>query len=458
MPSRRDQVQAQSIVQNRMVCALVSGDPDAADNPHRPLGTGTIGGLLVATLIIVGFAVYGYLRPGGATTWQNPGSVVIEKETGSRYVYVQGRLRPILNYASARLLLGADAKTVTVSAKSLATVPHGQPVGIPGAPDTLPTAAAATSVWSVCAPVAVDRVGQQDTATTLSIAPAATGTPLPDDRAVLVSSGGEQYMIHGGHRLRLGAPWIARILGADRAAVPVPANWLRIVPAGPDLVAPQPGRRGAQGPVIGGTPRKVGDLFLVRGAGDTVRYYQLRSDGLAVLNPLQYVLAGADPAGVHGGQPPEPVEVTAAALNAVRTAPAVAADQVPATVPAIADAPPNGTAWCLRQPINGAAPQITVDRPAPAVDAVVDGYQLTRTDRTADAVSVAAGQGGLFAAGRFGQPAGPGWFVVTDAGVKYPVANAATAERLGFAGGPRPAPPELLDLLPTGPRLGAGAG
>ncbi|SNY69824.1 type VII secretion protein EccB [Paractinoplanes atraurantiacus] len=457
MPSRRDQVQAQSIVQNRMVCALVSADPDAADNPHRPLGTGTIGGLLVATLIIVGFAVYGYLRPGGSTKWQTPGSLVVEKETGSRYVYVQGRLRPILNYASARLLLGPEAKTVTVSAKSLAAAPHGQPVGIPGAPDTLPTAAAGVGVWSVCAPVAVDRVGRQDTATTLSITAKPTGTPVPADKAVLVSSGGEQYLIQAGRRLRLGAPWIARVLGGDeRAATPVPANWLRIVPAGPDLVAPQPGRRGAAGPAIDGVHRKVGDLFLVRGAGDTVRYYQLRSDGLAALNPLQYVLAGADPAGVRGGRSPEPVEVTAAGISGVRTAPAVVTG--PEVAPAIAEAPPEGAAWCVRQPMNGAPPEITVDRPAPAADAVVDGYQLSRTDRTADAVSVAAGQGGLVAAGRFGQPAGPGWFVVTDAGVKYPVADAATAERLGFAVGPRPAPPELLDLLPTGPRLGAGAG
>ncbi|MFF5075654.1 type VII secretion protein EccB [Actinoplanes sp. NPDC000266] len=458
MPSRRDQVQAQSIVQNRMVCALVSADPDAADNPHRPLGTGTIGGLLVATLIIVGFAVYGYLRPGGSTKWQTPGALVVEKETGSRYVYVQGRLRPILNYASARLLLGAEAKTVTVSAKSLATAPHGQPVGIPGAPDSLPTAAAGSSVWSVCAPVAVNRVGRQDTATTLSITSKPAGTPLPAGRAVLVSAGGEQYLILDGRRLRLGAPWIARILGADRAATPVPVNWLRIVPAGPDLVAPPPGRRGSAGPVIDGVRRKVGDLFLVRGTGDTVRHYQLRSDGLAVLNPLQYALARFDPAGLRGGRPPEPVEMTPAALNAVRSAPAVATDQVPAAVPVLAEEPPDGTAWCVRQSMDGAPPAMTVDRPAPPVDAVVDGYQLSRTDRTANAVSVSAGQGGLFAAGRFGQPAGPGWFVVTDAGVKYPMADAATAERLGFAGGPRTAPPELLDLLPTGPRLGAGAG
>lgn len=65
----------------------------------------------------------------------------MEKETGTRYLFLDGRLRPVRNYASALLLTGKGAAVRTVAAKALSDVPHGAPIGIDGAPDSLPTPA-----------------------------------------------------------------------------------------------------------------------------------------------------------------------------------------------------------------------------------------------------------------------------------------------------------------------------
>ncbi|MFC5945599.1 type VII secretion protein EccB [Micromonospora harpali] len=81
------------------------------------------------------------------------------------------------------------------------------------------------------------------------------------------------------------------------------------------------------------------------------------------------------------------------------------------------------------------------------------GVGVTRTPRTADAVAVAPGLGGLLVAGRGGEP-GTGYYLVTDAGVKYPLAGGAVAERLGYPpANATVVSPDLIDLLPTGPTL-----
>jgi hypothetical protein len=118
------------------------------------------------------------------------------------------------------------------------------------------------------------------------------------------------------------------------------------------------------------------------------------------------------------------------------------------------DDPHNGSGWCLRQPMSGGPAEIIVDEPASAADTVRRNPAIDNTDRTANAIAVAPGLGGLYAAGRFGQGAGAMLFLITDTGVKYPVASTDAAERLGYYAEPGPCPPELLDLLPTGPSLG----
>ncbi|MEV4759510.1 type VII secretion protein EccB [Micromonospora sp. NPDC049559] len=461
MQSRRDQVQAQSYVWSRLVTALVVADADAAENPNRRTVVGTVSGLLVAALVVVGFTVYGFLRPGGASAWQKPGVLVVEKETGSRYLYVGNRLRPVLNYSSARLMFPAEPKVVSVSRRSLAAVPHGQPVGIVGAPDALPPPGrVAGQLWTVCAAAAPDQTGRTTTATTLAItaAGAAGGRALAPDEAVLARAGDRTYLLWRGYRLRLAADWMPRVLGADGGAAPVEESWLETVPAGPDLAPPDVPERGAPGPLVDGRPTRIGQLFVARTANGAERHYLLRRDGLSPLGSLAYAIVAADPATarLYDGGPVRPEELSLAALAQAPTSdrPVLPAG-VPAELPRILPARPPGGAWCARHRMADGGVQIVADAPVTVAGMVTDGLALRRGSRTAAAVSVAPGQGGLVVAGRFGQALGPDRYLVTDAGVKYPVADADSAARLGFpASDARPVPARLLDLLPTGPALG----
>lgn len=447
MQSRRDQVQAQSYVLGRLTSALVAGEPDGLENPHRRTFTGAVAGVLVAAIVVGGFAVYGFLRPGSASSWRKPGTLIVERDSGTRYVLAGGRLRPVLNAASARLLLGAAPKVVTVSRTSLAGVPHGQPVGIAGAPDALPPAATlAGREWTACGFAGRDEAGTSATVMTLAVS-APAGTPaIGRDEAVAVraDSGGDTHLLLGGERRRLTEDWMPRVLGFADAPTTVPRAWLDLVPAGADVVPPAvPGR---------GTG-KVGQLYVSRAPDASERHYVLLPDGLSPLSATAYALLAGDPA--TGGRPRE-LGLSELGQLPVSHAPPLGAD-LPAAPPRPAPAPA-GTAWCVRRQPTGAI-DVVADRPLGAGDVVRDAYEVTRTNRTAAAVRVTAGTAGLARAARAGQAPGGGLFLITDTGTKYPLSGGDVADALGYPPGQAVGvPPELLDLLPTGPLLDPAQG
>ncbi|MFI6078699.1 type VII secretion protein EccB [Actinoplanes sp. NPDC051343] len=455
--SRRDQIQAQSYVWSRLVSALVTGDADAAENPNRRLLTGTVGGLLLAALITIGVTAYGFVRPGGATAWEKPGVLIVEKETGSRYALVDGRLRPILNYASVRLFFGKDPQVIMASAKSLGAVPHGDPLGVVGAPDGLPVAGRVSGqAWTVCAAATSDLTGKAVPITTLSIAEAGprTDRPLDTGSALLVAG---DVMVWQGRRIRLTEDWLARVLGADGPPLPVQPTWLGALPAGPDLApVPVPGR-GDAGPSVDGRPTRIGELFSASAENGAQRRFVLQSDGLMTLSPMAYAVVAADPAtaALYRGEAVATIPLSLAALAQLPVSGRAAlSGSLPQEPPRLITRPPSGLDWCVRQNMGDGQIEVSADRTPGASDAVTDGLRITRTPRTAAYVAVAAGDGGMVVAGRFDQALGNSRYLVTDAGVKYPVPDAATAERLGYpSSGDHPVPPALLDLLPTGPLL-----
>ncbi|WP_431727159.1 type VII secretion protein EccB [Verrucosispora sp. TAA-831] len=458
MQSRRDQVQAQSYVLGRLTGALVAGEPETPENPHRRILVGSLAGLLVAALVVAGFAVYGFLRPGGADSWRAPRQLVVEKETGSRYVLVDGTLRPVLNYTSARLIFGAVPKVVSVSGRSLADVPRGRPLGIVGAPDALPAPGAlAGTAWHVCAQATRDGAGTPATTTTLAVDRSATDTPLPAEQAVVARvAAGPTFLVWQGRRFALTRDWLSRAFGYDGVPVLVEPGWLEQLPVGPDLAPVPVPDRGRPGPEVDGRPTRIGQLFVVRVAGLPERHYLLHRDGLSQLGPLAHGLVESDPDTARAYRP-APVAPTAMSPAALARLPVSAQPTVPADLPPTPPTraePGPGRVWCVRH-TDGGGIGVTSRPPLTAPAArTVDGTGVTRTARTAGAVSVAPGVGGLVRLGRPGQLPGTGYFLVTDAGIKYPLADPSVAEVLGYPlDGAATVTRGLLDLLPTGPLL-----
>jgi type VII secretion protein EccB len=450
----------------RLVSALMRAEPDMAVPPMRRSWSGLIIGSLIAALVVAGFAVMSLVSPGGASGWRKPGTLILDKGTGTRFVLADGRLRPVLNYASARLLLGDKLTVDSVPSKSLKDVPRGGPVGINGAPDSLPEADGESAPWLACASSAGAKP-----ALSLLIGADTDERPLSPRQAVLVrTSDGTTYLVTGGRRLRVTAPWVTRALGfSDGAAIGVRDAWINTLPTGPDLPPPATPGVGQNAPDLDGHPAKVGEVFVVRGASTDQRLYLLTTGGLQPMTQTAAALALSDPetAKAYPGGTVGTRDLSPAALAAstVLSTPAWMAQLPPA--PPTVDAVTAGRMPCVRSVPGGNrldTSVVTVPAvPVTASNAVPAAISASGTatagdpagNRIADQVAVAPKAGLLARTLPSPGVPGEGLYLVTEDGAKFPVANDAAATALGYkTASAVPVTADLLALLPTGPVLG----
>lgn len=457
MQSRRDQVQAYFFVVGRMVSAVTHGRPDALVAPNRRLSTGTVLGVLLAALIAAVFGIYGLFVPGGDTSWRAPGAVVAVEDTGARFLYLDGQLRPVLNYASARLAGAGASPVVSVAQSSVAGVPVGRPIGIPGAPDALPAAKNLDpGPWTVCARPPESAAGGTPTVTLLL--GRSPGTVLGDDQGLLVATPDDtRYLLWQGRRHRLTDPAVVQVLGYGRTTpVPVTPAWLNPIPVGRDIGVPPTDGAGAAGPAVDGRPTRVGQVFQVHNpalGGD--QFYLLRPDGVAPVSPTAAALVLAAPAtaAAYPGTAPVPVPLGPAGMTGLPVSAGTdLVDGLP-TTPPVAATPPGDAVPCVRYTPGAATASVELRRRT-EVDAGAVPTARHAVGTTADRVSIPGGSGVL------ARPAGAagGTVLVTDVGVRFPLADDRTADALGYSGAPVTSiPPALLDLLPTGPVLSPAA-
>jgi type VII secretion protein EccB len=453
MQNRRDQAQAHAFVMGRLVSALLRAGPDAPITPLRRFLVGALIGVIFGCIGMVGFGVYGFFVPGGSTAWRTPGAMVVEKETGSRYVLVDGVLRPVLNYASARLILGRQPKVVTVSRNSLRDAPRGLPVGIVGAPDYLPDAGQLTGRhWRVCSALRPDATGKDKPYVILDVLPTPAAAPADSGQALLARTpAGQLYLIADGRRLSIPQPATLGALGyaADKASL-VGWAWINAVPAGPDLTAEDIPARGAAGVQIEGRATMAGQLFKVPGldASTPEQYFVMRTDGLSPLTPLGAALMLADPATrrSYPGGSPAIAELGRATLAGARMS---AISSVNEALPATPPTPmPIGTgqAPCLGLAMTDAGPTVGISVAVPpTAEAAGSGAGA------ADLVVVRPGIGLLARALPAPGVADGTLYVLVDTGVRYPISSVEAATALGYAAGlavPVPAP--ILSLIPSG--------
>ncbi|WP_405467265.1 type VII secretion protein EccB [Streptomyces canus] len=430
MQNRRDHVQAHRFAVGRLVSALVAGDPGPVEVPMRRGNLGMQFGALVAVLLAAGFAVYGLISPGASTAWRSPGSIIVEEETGNRYLYLDKQLYPMANYASALLVAGARAKTVSASRASLADVRRGPQLGILGAPDDVPPV---TDLLSGDRAVCLPSGGTQ---TLVDLDPAGRSTPVPRDGRLLVSGPDHtSYILWNGrtYRLRSHAELVALGLVAQQP-VPVSSTWLSQLPSGGTLTAPRIAGAGSAALPVAGATAKVGQLFETTAAGEQ-ELYVLLPDGLAPINRTGFALLSAVP----GASAPKRVttaDITAAPVSPNRSLLTAVPDLLSGSA-----FDPAGAALCVLQKAGSAKGGSVVTEP-------VTGSQHA-------GLFVPPAKGLLVTARSAGTPdSAARLFLITDSGRKYPLADSDAVAALGYGQAKvRTLPQRLLDLAPTGPTL-----
>ncbi|WP_432155617.1 MULTISPECIES: type VII secretion protein EccB [unclassified Streptomyces] len=160
MASRRDELNAYTFAKRRTLAAFLqpspSGSEEGAPKPLRAV----VPSLIAGALALAVFGAWGMFQPTAPTGWDTPGTrVIVGKQSTTRYVVLKTgkntRLHPVLNLASARLLMNdASYKVIQVSDDILDSgrPPRGPILGIPYAPDRLPSPGEAGKAkrWAVC--------------------------------------------------------------------------------------------------------------------------------------------------------------------------------------------------------------------------------------------------------------------------------------------------------------------
>jgi type VII secretion protein EccB len=453
MASRSDQLHSHQFTLQRVVGALAMRDPDPVSSPMRRIGGALMASILIAALAVAAVGVFGLFRPGGGDSWREGTKMIIESETGARYVFIDDVLYPVLNQTSALLILGADnPEPIKVARSELVGVTRGSPLGIPGAPDPLPgKELLVTDPWTVCsrppAGQSVSTVGDVETVLRVGTAPVLDAV---GERGVLVADPSDDlHLIWNNRRYRISDPSI--VAGAFtwdvQSASAVPAGLLNAIPAGQDISPIVIADAGKSSPING---LRVGDVFKVTNQSGSTTHGVALTNGAAIITPLQADLLASDGNGeTH-------------VLTQSQYADAPKADSLepkgdhapPRIVPEQVRASERG-GICATYQSGNPAPQIGLAAAVPAAPGEV--RVLRDPDErgdVADWVSVPPGRGVVVESlATAGAPNGS-LAIVSDLGFRFAVPSAQVMQVLGYGGvTPQRMPASMVTLLPSGHAL-----
>lgn len=455
MPSRQDQLHSYQFSVQRVVAALVLREADPGYSPFRRAAGAALASVLVAGIALCGVALYGALVGGGSTRWRDPSAVIVEKESGARYVFRDDRLHLVLNYASALLIIGSDQpRTVLVSRKSIDGVPRGTPLGVAGAPDSLPEAGRLSSgPWTICSTVRSDADGPAPRSVLQIGVEAAGGRPLGDDAVLARHPDGSLHLIWHDHRHLVRDPdlVLSALTWTSRRPVPMAPALLNALPAGADLAPVPIADAGRRSRVRDAT---IGEVFVVASQGGGRQYAVAERDGLAGITELQANLL------LTAARQADP---TPLAQGAFATAP-----QRPDLVPTGAAAPPSTTpklvepadaSVCGRIRDDSGVPEVRVEAAVPdGTDGAWTGSRSAEGGALADRVVVPPGRGAVVAAAAAPGTPGGALSVVTDLGRRYAVPGTDVLSMLGYgAVHPLRLPAGVVALVPAGAVLDPAA-
>lgn len=295
MQNRKDLLQAHRLMTQRAGLALLLGEPDSAELPLRRMNVGTFAGLMIAALMAGVFGVIGLLTHSGAQVLRAAGTLIIDKDTGTTYVWCQsGRICPALNNASARLALATNAVTVReVSQGSLAHFARGPEFGIAGLPPLPAPGQLVRGPWSVCVRTVTGSAGPQPVVT-LVAGESVGGQQVGVGDLILARAQSQDWVIWNDLRMAITRQNANAVAGAGgQQPVVLPASWLTALRQGPPFAPPaiaglgRPTSHGPDGNAI------IGQVYRVAGPAQTQWYVQL-ADGVAPISQTQAQLLGAE--------------------------------------------------------------------------------------------------------------------------------------------------------------------
>lgn len=281
MASKKELIEAQGFSRRRLLSAFVGGAPGGKElEPAQPLRA-VIAGVALTAMLVVGGVFYGLVNPGLPKGWEN-NRLIIASDTGARYVSIDSVLYPVINTASARLIIEAsEFKVITTKQATLDGLKIGATIGILGAPDSLPKPdKLINDGWSAC---------QRDAETYLAVSEQVQGVATDD--ATVVRLDDELYVISGELRYAIDPEHEDSVLRALQlsgvAPEEVDGTWLNLFTEGADLtpiVVPNAGER------ISGTELEIGSVVHPEGGSDDDLYLVTEDAELAPLTPLAFRL------------------------------------------------------------------------------------------------------------------------------------------------------------------------
>lgn len=340
MASRRDELNAYTFAKKRLVAAFLQPTPSGTEEgAPRPLRA-VVPGMIVGVVIMAGFGAWGMFKPKAPEGWDTPREkVIIGSESTTRYVVLETggekQLHPVLNLASAKLLLNPDKfEIVKVDEKTLdnGKIPHGATLGIPYAPDRLPDAGEATTPkrWAVCTQPgdggtiqkAAFVLADQDKEEVEGKDRLRSGQVMhilgPDDRHYIVDHQGKAYLLDDTGDTRVDRALRRTVTTADEKPQRVGADWFKTVKRGDAIRFPgMPETLGNPADAGGNLDPRANRVGMVLRApsGSGPQHYVVLDDRVMPVTRLMAKLLLNDPDSIELGQQGEAMEVSAGAIE-----------------------------------------------------------------------------------------------------------------------------------------------
>ncbi|MFC8175512.1 type VII secretion protein EccB [Streptomyces sp. NPDC057242] len=314
MASRRDELNAYTFAKKRTVAAFLQPSPSGTEEgAPRPLRA-VLPGVIVAALVVAGFGAWGMFKPTAPKGWDEPGTrVIVGKQSTTRYVVLEtgkGKARktllhPVLNLASARLLLAPDKfQVIQVEDKKLdeGRPPRGPILGIPYAPDRLPSAddAGKAKRWAVCEQPGGGRGAGVQKATFLfaerDLRRTEGAERLKDGQVLYVKGqkGNTQFLIdHTGTKYPVKADstgLLTALVGLGKDPQPVTDDWLATLKTGDEIDFPHLDGKvgesaGIPGNTLTGTENRIGMVLLAQ-TGSGPQHYVVLAGKVQPVTPF----------------------------------------------------------------------------------------------------------------------------------------------------------------------------